>query len=197
MASGTADAGVGRDSGGGGGVGPQGGVSGSCPGEVLANRAWMTAAARWRSKVSRKAFLPLSCWKKKEKKDNLDSLNSAILSLSSCLSTYSAQLSSSFVCFFFCFSPPSLSPSLSYNHTHTGISGIYRGVVIGLFFDARWEITGPRNRDKSTSETRVSALAYDLQTLARTSIAHVPGRPECTDAQQEHTCSTSVREENG
>lgn len=99
--------------------------------------------------------------------------------------------------FFFCFSPPSLSPSLSYNHTHTGISGIYRGVVIGLFFDARWEITGPRNRDKSTSETRVSALAYDLQTLARTSIAHVPGRPECTDAQQEHTCSTSVREENG
>lgn len=69
-------------------------------------------------------------------------------------------------------------------HSHTGIWGIYRGVVelvMGLCFDAQWEITGPRSRDKSTTETQVSALAYALQTHSHihlhTSITHVPSRP--------------------
>lgn len=66
-------------------------------------------------------------------------------------------------------------------HSHTGIWGIYRGVVelvMGLCFDAQWEITGPRSRDKSTIETQVSGLAYALQTHSHihlhTSITRVP-----------------------
>lgn len=70
---------------------------------------------------------------------------------------------------------------------------MYRGVVelaMGLCFDAQWEITGPRSRDKSTTETQVSALAYALQTHSHirlhTSVTHVPSRPRIRT--QTHTC---------
>ena len=84
----------------------------------------------------------------------------------------------SLVDFFFSF----LSFPLLHTHWHTGIWGIYKGVVelVELCFDAQWEITGPRSRDKSTTKTQVSALAYALQTHSHirlhASITHVQRR---------------------
>lgn len=95
---------------------------------------------------------------------------------------------------------PADSPSISvffhtqHTHTltHTVIWGIYRGVVelvMGLCFDARWEITGPRSRDKSTTKTQVSALAYALQTHSRkrTYTTSVQNRPSMFTHTQAHT----------